>query len=278
MKHWLILAAVAGLAGCASLPAGDPHPRDPWERFNRVTFRFNDALDRAVLRPVARGYVKVMPRAVRTGVSNFFANLETVPTLLNDVLQGKLRDAGHDTARLLLNSTLGLGGLLDPASAAGLDRNDEDFGQTLGKWGVQSGPYLMLPFLGPSTVRDAFGRIPDRFSDPSQYLEDDSTRYSLRVLELIDLRAGLLDLDAELEQSADRYAFVRSTWLQRRDYRVLDGVLDGEGEDPALLDPALNDPAVTDPAVDGTPQPGEQTPAPEGADASAPAGSPPSES
>lgn len=223
MRSLIVLLAGLLAAGCASLPSEKPDPRDPWERFNRASFKFNDALDRAVLRPVARGYVKVVPRFVRTGVSNFFDNLETVNTLINDALQGKMRAAGHDTARLLLNSTLGLGGLFDPASAAGIDKNDEDFGQTLGAWGVKSGPYLMMPLLGPSTLRDSIARIPDRFADPVHYLEDDSTRYLITAVEVVDLRAGLLDLDAQLAQSFDRYAFVRNAWLQRREYKVKDG-------------------------------------------------------
>ena len=159
--HKLVLALVAlSFAGCATLP-GKPDPRDPFERFNRSSFAFNDALDRAVAKPVAKAYKKVTPRVVRTGVSNFVSNLGTITTVVNDVLQGKMKQAGHDSGRFLLNSTLGLGGLFDPASAAGLERNNEDFGQTLGKWGVKSGPYLMLPLLGPSTVRDTVARLPD---------------------------------------------------------------------------------------------------------------------
>src|SRR5690348_9354193 len=150
MKNLLLLVAGMMLAGCATLPNSKPDARDPWERFNRASFKVNDALDRAILRPTARAYVKVTPRVLRTGVSNFFANLETVTTLVNDALQGKVAAAGHDSARFLLNSTLGLAGLLDPATAAGIDKNDEDFGQTLGKWGVHSGPYLMVPLFGPT--------------------------------------------------------------------------------------------------------------------------------
>jgi phospholipid-binding lipoprotein MlaA len=180
--------------------------------------------------------VKVTPRVLRTGISNFFDNLETINTLLNDTLQGKMRSAGHDTARLLLNSTLGLGGLFDPATAAGIDKNDEDFGQTLGKWGVKSGPYVMLPLLGPSTVRDTAARGVDTFADPSHYLEDDSTRYTITAVEVVDLRAGLLDLDAQLAQSFDRYAFVRNAWLQRREYKVSDGNVADDLEDEELLD------------------------------------------
>jgi phospholipid-binding lipoprotein MlaA len=239
MKNLVLLLAGLMLAGCATLPSSKTDPRDPLERFNRASFKVNDTLDRAILRPTARAYVKVMPRVVRTGVSNFFSNLETVTTLVNDALQGKMGAVGHDSARLVLNSTLGLGGLLDPATAAGLDKNDEDFGQTLGKWGVPSGAYLMLPFLGPTTVRDGIGRIPDRFTDPSHYLTDDSTRYAITAVEIVDLRAGLLDLDAQLAQSFDRYAFVRNAWLQRREYKVRDGeVAEEEFDEEALMNEA----------------------------------------
>jgi phospholipid-binding lipoprotein MlaA len=214
--------------GCATLPSGKTDPRDPWERFNRSTFQFNEALDRAIAKPVAKAYVKVTPRVVRTGVSNVFNNLDTVPTIINDALQGKFRQAGHDSARFLLNSTLGLGGLFDPASAAGLDSNDEDLGQTLGKWGVKSGPYLVLPVLGPSSGRDAFARAADTFLEPVWYLEDDSTRYLIRAGDLLDQRASLLELDAQLERSYDRYAFIRNAWLQRREYQVKDGDIDDQ--------------------------------------------------
>ena len=132
MKFLLTLLSCLLAGGCATLPSGKPDPRDPWERFNRATFKFNDALDRAIARPVAKAYVKVTPRVIRTGVSNAFSNLDTVPTIINDALQGKFRMVGHDSARFLLNSTLGLGGLFDPASAAGLEYNEEDLGQTFG--------------------------------------------------------------------------------------------------------------------------------------------------
>ncbi|HET9864603.1 MAG TPA: VacJ family lipoprotein [Steroidobacteraceae bacterium] len=256
-KAFLALAALM-LAGCATLPSGKPDPRDPLERFNRSVFAFNDALDKAVAKPVAKAYVKVTPRLVRTGISNVFSNLDTLGTAVNDVLQGKMRQAGHDSARFLLNSTVGLGGLLDPASAAGLEQNDEDFGQTFGKWGVKSGPYLVLPFLGPSTFRDSVGRLADQFTYPVSYLEDDSTRIWIRAVGLVDMRAGLLDLDAQIDKSYDRYAFIRNAWLQRREFQVKDGNV----EDPALeLEQGMLDEGM------------EEEPAP---DAEAPADAPPS--
>ena len=255
MKFLLTLLSCLLVGGCATLPSGKPDPRDPWERFNRTTFKFNDALDRAIARPVAKAYVKVMPRVVRTGVSNALSNLDTVPTIINDALQGKFRMAGHDSARFLLNSTLGLGGLFDPASAAGLEYNEEDLGQTFGKWGVKSGPYLVLPVLGPSSARDAFSRAADTFLEPVWYLEDDSTRYLIRLIDLLDQRAGLLELDAQLERSYDRYAFVRNAWLQRREYQVRDGDVEDQSlelEEEFKDDPSP-DPPVQSPPADSPP-------------------------
>jgi phospholipid-binding lipoprotein MlaA len=262
------------LTGCASAPSpsGKADPRDPWERINRSTFKFNDALDRAIARPVAKAYVKVTPKIVRTGVSNWLGNLDTVPTIINDALQGKFKMAGHDTARFLLNSTLGLGGLFDPASAAGLEYNDEDLGQTLGKWGIKSGPYLVLPILGPSSARDAFSRAADTFMEPVWYLEDDSTRYLIRLVDLLDQRAGLLELDAQLERSYDRYAFVRNAWLQRREYQVRDGDVDDQSleleeefkdDPPADAAPVPDTPPETSPETPSTEAPATAPPAPQ---------------
>ncbi len=254
MHKAVFFCLLLALAGCASVPSGKPDPRDPWERFNRSVFKFNDVVDRAIAKPVAKGYVKVVPRLVRTGVSNAFSNLDTVPTIINDALQGKFRQAGSDSARFLMNSTLGLGGLFDPASAAGFDSNDEDLGQTLGKWGVKAGPFLMLPVLGPSSARDAFSRAADTYLEPVWYLEDDSTRYWIRLGDLLDQRASLLELDAQLERSYDRYAFIRNAWIQRREYQVKDGNVDDQSLE--LEEEFKDDP--------------DATPAPE-ADASAPA-------
>jgi phospholipid-binding lipoprotein MlaA len=248
------------LTGCATVPAGKPDPRDPWEKFNRTSFAINDALDRGVAKPVAKAYVKVVPRFVRTGVGNVFNNLNTIGTVVNDVLQGKMRQAGRDSARFLLNSTVGLGGLLDPASDVGLELNDEDFGQTFGKWGMKPGPFVMLPVLGPSTTRDIFGRLVDQFTYPVTYLEDDSTRYIIRGVSLLDTRADLLDLDPQLDRAYDRYAFVRNAWLQRREFQVTDGEID----DSALLEEGFEEePASPTGAPVDESSTGENNPAPE---------------
>ena len=277
MQKGLVALAALFLAGCASLPNGKPDPRDPLERFNRSMFAFNDAMDKAILKPTAKAYKKVLPQFARTGVNNFFNNLNTVGTAVNDVLQGKMRQAGRDSARFLMNSTLGLGGLFDPASAAGLELNDEDFGQTFGKWGMKPGPYLMLPFVGPSTFRDTFGKLADQFTYPVYWLEDDSTRIIIRGVNLIDIRAGLLDLDEQINRSYDRYAFVRNAWLQRREFQVTDGAIDesedlekGMEEEPA---PDAQPPADAASPADSAPPTGEPKP-----DSSPDAAPPPSPS
>jgi phospholipid-binding lipoprotein MlaA len=223
--------------GCASQPNAKRNPRDPLECINRATYKFNDALDRAVLKPVAKGYKWIAPQFVATGVSNFFSNLDQPTVILNDLLQAKFVPALSDTARLLMNSTVGIGGLLDPASSAGLDKHDEDLGQTLGKWGVPSGAYLMLPFFGPSTVRDGFGSIGDVYTDPAHYVERDKVRYELQGARLIDVRARLLDTDQALQQAFDKYAFLRNVYLQRREYQVTDGAVSPAVDEEPLEDP-----------------------------------------
>ncbi len=180
---------------------------------------------------------------METGVSNFFSNLGQPTVILNDLLQAKFKPALSDTGRFLLNTTVGIGGLFDPASKAGLDRNDEDFGQTLGKWGMPSGPYLMVPFFGPSTVRDGFGSGVDVFSDPVHYVERDAWRYSLQGMNLIDARARRLSLEDTLNQTYDKYGFIRNAYLQQREYQVTDG----NAPNPKFDDEPIEDP---DPGAD----------------------------
>lgn len=226
--------AVLALSGCASTQKiVTPDPRDPFESLNRGTYAFNENLDRALVKPVAQTYDRVVPKPVKTGVSNFFSNAKYPVTLVNNVLQAKFADAANDVGRLLLNSTLGLGGLLDPATRIGLERNDEDFGQTLGKWGVPSGPYLMVPFLGPYTLRDGLGSVADDFAEPRGYVTDNVVRWSLWAGDKLDRRVRLLEADGVLERTGDPYAFIRSAYLQRREYQVKDGDVPPEdfGED-----------------------------------------------
>ncbi|HEX5056070.1 MAG TPA: VacJ family lipoprotein [Gammaproteobacteria bacterium] len=211
------------LGGCAAVQ-GPPDPQDPWERFNRSMYSFNDKLDRAILKPTAKGYHAITPDVVETGVTNFFANLEDIPTLLNNLLQFKLLDALSDAGRLIINSTIGIGGIFDVATPIGLEKHDEDFGQTLGRWGVGSGPYLVLPLFGPSSPRDAFGLTGEYAVAPIRQIEDTSTRNSLYVMQIIDIRARLLPLDGVIDEAAlDPYIYIREAWMQRRRSLVYDG-------------------------------------------------------
>lgn len=224
-------------AGCAAPPGAKRDPRDPFERVNRATYKFNDSVDRAVLKPVAKGYKKVTPRFVQTGVSNFFDNLGQPSVIVSDLLQAKFRPALSDTARFVLNTTVGIGGFLDPASAAGLEGSDEDLGQAFGKWGIGPGPYLMLPLMGPSDFRDAVAAGGEVFLDPVHYVERDAWRYGITGLGVIDIRVGLLDTDQALSQTFDKYGFIRNAYLQRREYLVTDGAASPSIDDEPLEDP-----------------------------------------
>ncbi len=216
------------LAACTTTGSRSSEARDPLEPINRVAHQFNEDLDRALLRPIARSYARVMPEPVQIGVSNVFFNAKYPVTMVNNALQGKFVPAFSDLGRITLNTTLGIGGLFDPATAVGLERYDEDFGQTLGAWGVPSGIYVVVPFLGPYTLRDGIGSIVDDFAEPRSYLEDDSTRYGLWAGDKFDRRVRLLDADAVLDRTGDSYAFIRSAYLQRREFLVKDGVTTGD--------------------------------------------------
>jgi phospholipid-binding lipoprotein MlaA len=224
------VAAVFFLSACAALPATKRDPRDPFERANRSVYRFNTAADHAIFRPAARLWKAAAPRPVRTGLGNFIGNLEYPVTIANDLLQGKFTDGGHDFTRLVVNSVFGLG-FFDPATRVGLERHDEDFGQTLGKWGVPAGAFLMVPLFGPSTVRDAPARLVDEYSNGRHYLQDSELRWGLWTVDKLELRASLLDADAVLERTFDPYAFVRNAWLQRREFQVRDGDLPVDAAD-----------------------------------------------
>lgn len=252
-----VLFAALLLAGCATTQAQlAPSPRDPYERMNRSIYHFNDNMDRAFLKPAAKGYRAVVPSPLRKGLGNALSNLSYTTTLANNILQLKLGHAMEDLSRLIVNTTIGIGGLWDPATKMGIPRNDEDFGQTLGRWGVPAGPYVMLPFFGPSTVRDAPGLGVDILvTDGSHYIEEDKIRYSVLGLEVLDTRVRLLSLDETLAGTYDPYAFIRNAYLQRRDYLVKDGAV----EEEPLEDPGLDDPALEDDAA-GTEEPGAANP------------------
>jgi phospholipid-binding lipoprotein MlaA len=231
----LLLAAAVALGGCASVPAGGAapaaaapaatNPVDPWENWNRKVFAFNDSVDEAVLKPVAEGYRKVVPQLVRTGIGNVFGNIGDIWSAANHLLQGKLHSGLDMGMRVVTNTVFGLGGLLDPATEVGLTRRSEDFGQTLGVWGLKPGPYIVLPLLGPSNVRDTGGFIVDRAGvSPSQLATQDALSYSITALELINTRANLLATTKLVgEVALDRYSFIRDAYLSRRLDQVYDG-------------------------------------------------------
>ena len=252
---------VSLLAGCATTRMGTPG--DPLERMNRATYRFNDTVDRAVLRPVATGYRDHVPQLIQQGVDNFLENLAFPTTIVNDLLQLKVKDTLVDLGRFAVNTTLGIGGLLDPASHFGIPKNDEDFGQTLGRWGVPSGPYVVVPFFGPSTVRDAPSIFVDAQTDLRVALHiDNSVEWTLAGISLVHRRSELLPFDAQFDAAYDRYAFIRNAWLQRREYQVKDGdVADDipleeleELEDPAGPEaPPPDEPPADEPPVAAQP-------------------------
>lgn len=246
------VVVIAALTGCVTLPPNAKRaPQDPWESWNRGVYKVNDKLDRAVAKPIARTYVRAVPEPARTGVSNFLSNLRTTTVMLNDALQGKLGAAANDLARLVVNTTVGFGGLLDPATQMGLQKNDEDFGQTLGHWGVAPGPFLELPFLGPSDTRDGPARIVDLFTGPTHYITNNWVSYGIYGVGLVDARATLLPLDETLQKVFDPYAFVRDAYLQRRAYLVSDGKV----TDEVLVDPGADDADTPAPAATPAPTP-----------------------
>jgi len=221
----VVVLFTLGVSGCASqdsLATGEPN-RDPLEPLNRITFRINNTADRYILRPIAVGYEKITPRPIRIGVSNFFSNLKSPIIIINDVLQGKFIQASRDTTRFIANSTIGVGGLLDPASDVGLGPHDEDLGQTFAAWGIPSGPYLIIPLFGPYTFREAVGTVGDSFAHPLVFMDDSGLKSKLRGLYLIQKRAGLLRVDEQIDNSFDPYVFVRDAYFQQREFLIHDG-------------------------------------------------------
>lgn len=201
----------------------EPVP-DPLQPFNRAMFTFNDVVDRAVFRPLAVGYRAVLPQRVRNGVNNFFNNLRAPTTLLNDILQGKPQRAQETINRFLVNSTIGLLGFVDIATRIGFPKHQEDYGQTLAVWGVPSGPYIVLPLLGPSTLRDAVGKVPEFYiADPLWEPDDTAVTIARFGVRAVDIRSRLLDLDRVIKMQVDPYLFFRETYLQNRQRAILDG-------------------------------------------------------
>ena len=217
-----LLAAAALISGCAT--TGETTARDPWEGFNRKSFAFNEKLDQAVLKPVAQGYQKVVPGFAREGIHNFYENLEDVGTSLNNFLQGKPRQGLSDAGRFLVNTVFGVFGLWDVATPMGLEKHYEDFGQTLGVWGVNSGPYLVIPLLGPSTLRDGVAKPIDPSWYYSEAFDPERWYWAFWTLDKVRVRAALLQSEKILDEAAlDKYSFIREAWVQRRRNQVYDG-------------------------------------------------------
>jgi phospholipid-binding lipoprotein MlaA len=240
LKRLVILGMVAGMVGCASIPAGvEPSPHDPWEPFNRSVFEFNEGLDAYLLKPVVAGYRFVLPEFVRDGIYNFFSNYSDIYTALQNLLQGKPSDAFSDLMRVVVNTTFGLGGLIDMATPGGLPKHKEDWGQTFGVWGIPSGPYVVLPFFGPSSVRDTFGTVADLESDYLfGYVKDIGLRNSITGLRVVNSRNTYYEAGDLLDGAAiDKYSFMRDAYIQRREYQINEG-----REDEEVLMPPYQNP------------------------------------
>lgn len=221
LRNGLLIAwSAAMLTGCAT----SGNPKDPIEGFNRAMFAFNEGLDAAIIKPVATGYDAVLPDPVQTGVTNFFGNIADFFIGINNLLQGKVGDGVGDFGRVAINSTIGLLGVLDVATELGIEKHNEDFGQTFGRWGIGNGAYVVLPVFGPRTVRDTVGLVLDVKADPVVQVDHIPTRNSLTVLRLINDRAGLLSADKVIEEAAlDKYSYMRGAYLQRRRNLIYDG-------------------------------------------------------
>jgi len=253
MRRWagrvVLLALLSGAAGCATTSGADP--RDPLEGFNRNVYAFNEGLDEAIGKPIATAYHDVMPNQVRYWVRNFFANIGDLWIGANNLLQGKPLDAVTDWARFGFNTTIGLLGINDVASEMGIEKHDEDFGQTLGRWGAGDGAYLVWPLLGSSTVRDTVGLVPDYYFDPVLRHKPKGVRYALTATRAVSKRADLLDASRILEEAAlDKYIFQRDAYLQRRRSLIYDGNPPRAGrETPRAAGPAPESPAALEAAI-----------------------------
>ncbi len=234
-KACILLGLIALLVGCVSIPSGvERSPQDPWEPFNRSVFEFNEGLDTYVLKPVVTGYRFVLPEFVRDGIYNFFSNYNDIYTALYNLLQGKPGYAFNDFMRVAVNTTMGLGGLLDLATPGGLEKHKEDWGQTLGVWGVPSGPYVVLPFFGPSNVRDTFGTVADLESDYLfSFVKNIGLRNSITGLRVVNARNTYYEAGDLLDGAAiDKYSFLRDAYIQRREYQINEGREDEEPQMP----------------------------------------------
>ena len=240
LSRLIMLSFAVVIVGCASIPAGvEPSPHDPWESFNRSVFEFNEGLDAYLLKPVVSVYRFILPEFIREGIYNFFSNYGDLYTALYNLLQGKPGDAFNDLMRVAVNTTMGLGGLIDLATPGGLEKHKEDWGQTLGVWGVPAGPYVVLPFFGPSNVRDTFGTAADLESDYLfRLLPNVGLRNSLTGLRVVNARNTYYEAGDLLDGAAiDKYSFVRDAYIQRRQYQINEGRDDEESETPVYENP-----------------------------------------
>ena len=234
-RAYLILVCILSfsLSACAT-PAGNgfTNPHDPWEGFNRSMFSFNEGLDRMVIKPVAKGYEAITPTPINNIITNFFANIDDLMIAVNNLFQGKIRAAGSDLGRVVLNSTLGIGGLIDVATGMTLEKHEEDFGQTFACWGFGQGPYVVLPVFGRATVLDTFGLAADVPLSPVSWVHPDVVRFSATGVRLIDARADLISAEKVVEAAAiDKYSYMRDAYLQSRQYLIYDGNPPREKED-----------------------------------------------
>jgi phospholipid-binding lipoprotein MlaA len=240
IKRLALLGVTCLIVGCASIPAGmEPSPRDPWEPFNRSVFEFNEGLDKYLLKPVVAAYRFILPEIVREGIYNFFSNYSDIYTALQNLLQGKPDYAFNDLMRVAVNTIFGLGGLMDVATPGGLEKHKEDWGQTFGVWGVPSGTYVVLPFFGPSTVRDTFGTAADLETDYLfKYIPDVGLRNSITGLRVVNARNTYYEAGDLLDGAAlDKYSFIRDAYLQRREYQINEGRNDEEPLMPPYENP-----------------------------------------
>ena len=240
LRQYISLCMAATLVGCASIPAGvEPSPHDPWEPFNRSVFEFNEGLDAYLLKPVVAGYRFVLPEFVRDGIYNFFSNYGDIYNIFYNLLQGKPGYAFNDFMRVAVNTTMGLGGFIDLATPGGLEKHKEDWGQTFGVWGVPAGPYVVLPFFGPSNVRDTFGTVADLESDYLfKYVKDVGLRNSITGLRVVNARNTYYEAGDLLDGAAiDKYSFMRDAYIQRRQYQINEGRDDEEPQMPVYENP-----------------------------------------
>jgi phospholipid-binding lipoprotein MlaA len=228
-----ILVSTNLVGGCATQKSAERHPGDPFERMNRRIYAFNSAFDRALAEPVSRKYKSVTPRFVKTGISNFIDNLGYPAVIVNDALQGKGMPALRDTGRFVMNTTVGVVGFFDPATRVGLEQNDEDFGQTLGRWGVGSGPYVILPFGNPTTLRDGLARVADPFTSPITLSGSGASQYGMSAMRIANTGSKSSGAEPSLRETYDPYVVMRSVYFQKRAFRVYDGIVP---EDPIEIE------------------------------------------